>query len=87
MSVPEAAQSKWASPVEFAPKTDGCLRFCIEYKKLNAVTVQNSYPPPLTDERMDSLEGARVFSTLNANNGFWQIEVDPFNREKTAFTS
>jgi Reverse transcriptase (RNA-dependent DNA polymerase) len=80
------AASDWASPVVLVPKPDRSMRFCIDYRKLNAVTVRYSYPLPRMDECIDSLVDASVFSTLDCNSGYWQIPVDPIDIEKTTFT-
>jgi hypothetical protein len=69
------------------PKPDGSLRFCVDYRRLNAITVPETYPLPRMDECIDSLGEAVVFTTLDYNSGYWQIPVDPADREKTAFTS
>lgn len=53
MGVIERAQSPWASPVVFAPKKDGTLRFCTDYRRLNSVTIRDTYPTPKMDECMD----------------------------------
>jgi Reverse transcriptase (RNA-dependent DNA polymerase) len=83
----EPATSEWASPVVFVPKPDGSMRFCIDYRRLNAVTVRDSYPLPRMDECIDSLGDASVFSTLDCNSGYWQIPVDLLDKEKTTCTS
>jgi hypothetical protein len=63
------------------------MRFCIDYRMLNTVTVRDSYPLPRMDECIDSLGDASVFSTLDCNSGYWQITVSPDDKEKTTFTS
>ena len=83
----EPASTEWASPIVFVPKKDGELRFCIDYRKLNAMTVRDSYPIPRMDECIDSLGDATLFTTLDANSGYWQVEIDPADRDKTTFTS
>ena len=83
----EPAQSEWASPVVIVPKKGGDPRFCVDYRKLNAVTVRDSYPLPRMDECIDSLGDARVFTTLDALSGYWQIDIADEDRDKTAFTS
>lgn len=65
----EPAQTEWASPIVFAPKEDGTLRFCVDYRKLNAVTKRDSSPIPRMEECIESLDQATVFSTLDANSG------------------
>eukprot|EP00171_Calliarthron_tuberculosum_P021997 IDg21997t1 len=80
------SKSEWASPVVLAPKSDGSLRFCVDYRRLNAVTKRDSYPLPRMDECIDSLGNARVFSTLDANWGYWQMQVGKKSVPLTAFT-
>ncbi len=64
------SQSEWASPVVLAPKSDGSMRFCFDYRRLHAVTKRNSYPLPRMDECIDFLGSAKVFSCLDANWGY-----------------
>ena len=81
----EPAQSEWASPIVLVPKPDGSLRFCVDYRRLNAVTVKDTYPLPRMDECIDSLGDANIFTTLDCNSGYWQIPIAPEDRDKTAF--
>jgi transposase InsO family protein len=83
----EQAHSEWASPVVLVPKPDGSMRFCVDYRRLNALTMKDSYPLPRMDECIDSLGDATIFSTLDCNSGYWQIPVHPEDRDKTTFTS
>ena len=83
----EPASSEWASPVVLVPKKDGTLRFCVDYRRLNKLTRRDSYPIPRMDECIDSLGDATVFTTLDCNSGYWQVEVDEPDRDKTTFTS
>jgi hypothetical protein len=83
----EPATCEWASPIVMVPKPDGSLRFCVDYRKLNAITVPDTYPLPRMDECIDSLGEAAIFTTLDCNSGYWQIPVDPADRDKTTFTS
>ena len=54
--------SPWGAPVLFAKKRDKTLRLCIEYRRLNMVTIKNRYPLPRIDDLFDQLRGARVDS-------------------------
>jgi hypothetical protein len=83
----EPATCEWASPIVLVPKPDGALRFCIDYRTLNMITVPDTYPLPRMDEYIESLGDATVFTTLDCNSGYWQIPVHPDDRDKTTFTS
>ena len=71
--------SPWSSPIVLVPKKDGSLRFCIDYRKLNSVTKKNVYPLL----RIDTLRETCYFTDLVV--GYWQIEMEPESREKSAF--
>ena len=77
--------SEWASPVVLVRKKDGTVRWCIDYRKLNDVTVKDAYPLPRIDTCLDCLAGARLFSTLDLQSGYWQIAMDEKDQAKTAF--
>ena len=81
----EPSQSEWGSPALLVPKPDGAPRFCVDYRRLNAVTVKDSYPLPRMDECLDTLGDAQWFTTLDAQSGYWQVPVHPDDRHKTAF--
>ena len=82
----EPSSSPWASPIVMVTKKDGSIRFCVDYRKLNGVTLRDSYPLPRIDDCLDSLCCAKWFSTLDLASGYWQMCVHPDDREKTAFT-
>ena len=79
--------SPWSSPVVMVKNKDGAWRFCIDYRKLNGVTHRDAYPLPRIDATLDSLAGATLFTTLDLASGYWQVEVDPCDKEKTAFST
>ena len=79
------SKSPWSSPVVLVPKKDGTLRFCVDYRRLNAVTRKDRYPLPRMDEYIDSLGDSTIFSTLDCNSGYWQIPVRERDIAKTAF--
>ena len=60
-------------------------RFCVDYRKLNAITKKDSYLLPHIDELLDSLARATYFSTLDLMSKYWQVMMHPADREKTAF--
>ena len=78
--------SPWASPVVLVrKKSDGSVRWCIDYRKLNNVTVMDAYPLPCIDTCLDYLSTARFFSTADLQSGYWQLKLDEKDRAKTAF--
>ena len=77
--------SPWASAIVLVKKKDGSRRFCIDYRCLNDVTVKDAYPLPRIDEFLDQLAGSKWFSCLDLSAGYWQVEVEPEDRQKAAF--
>ena len=76
--------SPWSSPVVLVPKKDGSLRFCIDYRKLNSVTKKDVYPLPRIDDILDTLGETCYFTSLDLAAGYWQIEMEPESRSKSA---
>lgn len=81
------SDSPYASPVILVKKADGSYRFCIDYRKLNAITKRDVYPLPRIDDMLDALGKAIIFTTFDLESGFWQIPVHPDDIEKTAFNT
>ncbi|WAQ88434.1 hypothetical protein PtA15_9A561 [Puccinia triticina] len=77
--------SPWAAPVLFTGKKDGNLRPCFDYRRLNAVTVKNKYPLPLTMDLVDSLLDADTFTKLDLRNTYGNLRVAEGDKEKLAF--
>ena len=81
----ERSRGPWASLVVLARKKNGKLRFCVDYWALNKVTKKDEYPLPRIEDMLDTLGGAAYFTSLDLASGYWQVEMKPEDREKTAF--
>ena len=86
-NVVRVSDSPWSSPVLLVKKKDGGTRFCIDYRKLNDATRKDSYPLPRIDDTLESLKGARYFSALDVQSGYWNIAISEEDKEKTAFAT
>ena len=81
------SNSPWSSLIVLVKKRNGEFRFCVDYRRLNEVTENDSHPLPNIADILDSLGNSRYFSTLDLRNGYWQIEIDPKDPPKSAFTT
>ena len=81
----EKAGSPWQSPVVVVKKKDGSARICVDYRKLNAITVADTYPLPQIEEILVKIRNSKFFSTLDLKSGYHQIVVRKEDRPKTSF--
>jgi predicted aspartyl protease len=79
------SKSPWSSPVRLVRKKDGSLRVTTNYRKLNNVTVKDSYPIPRIDEMINQLAKAKVYTTLDLASGYYQVPIEPDSAQYTAF--
>eukprot|EP00731_Ephydatia_muelleri_P004432 Em0002g608a len=68
-------------------KKDGGIRFCVDYRRLNAVSAADCYPMPRVDELIDRLGTAKYISTLDLSRGYWQVPMSAESRKKTSFVT
>ena len=80
------SNSPWCNAVVIVRKKDGSLHFCIDFRKLNSLTVKDSHPLPHICETLESLAGAAHYLTFDMNSGFWQVPMDEESKQYTAFT-
>ena len=80
------SNSPWCNAVVLVRKKDGSLRFCINFRRLNSLTVKDSHPLPHICETLESLSGAAHYTTIDMNSGFWQVPMDDESKQYTAFT-
>jgi len=83
----EPAQSACSSNVLLVRKKDGSMRLSVDYRKLNNITVKDSYPLPRIDSCLESLGGSYHFSTFDLRTGYWQTKLQPEDADKTAFVT
>ncbi|GFV18791.1 hypothetical protein TNCV_4756781 [Trichonephila clavipes] len=77
--------SEYASPIVMVKKKDGSSRMCIDYRKLNQKLVKDKFPLPLIEDVLNTLQEAKVYSTLDLRNGFFHVDVDEDCRKCTSF--
>lgn len=85
LDVVEYCESAWSSPVLIVNKKNGQPRFCLDSRKLNAITKRDAYNLPYVSEILDSLRDAKYLSSIDLSKAFWQIPIVPEDRDKTAF--
>lgn len=68
-------------------KKNGEIRFCVDYRRLNVLTVKDVYPLPRIEDVLHRLSGARFFTSLHLESGFWQVPMAEEHREKKAFVT
>ncbi|EXX52028.1 gag-pol fusion protein [Rhizophagus irregularis DAOM 197198w] len=81
----ERSTGPWAAPVVLVRKKNRKLRFCVDYRELNSITMKDAYPLPRIDDMLNSFGKAQWFTSLNLASEYWQVEMDPADRPKTAF--
>ena len=81
----EECESAWAFPIVLVKKKNGSIRFCIDYRKLNAETIPDRFPMPEIDHLLHSAKQSTCMPTLDLQSGYWQVPVKEDDRDKTAF--
>ena len=79
------SNSPWCNAVVLVRKKDGSLRFCIDFRKLNSLTIKDSHPLPHICKTLESLTEAAHYSTFDINSGFWQVPMGEESKQYTTF--
>ena len=72
---------KWSSPIVLVKKKDGTWRFCVDYRKLNAVTVKHSMALSNIENAMEVMHGKKFFSSIDLSSGFYQVALHKDSQE------
>ena len=80
------SKSPWCSPVRLVKKKDGTIRVCVDFRKVNTVTIKDAYPIQKIEDLFTYLTGAFVFSTLDLASGYYQVRMKPKSQQYTAFS-
>lgn len=83
----ERCDSPYSSPIVIVKKKDGRPRFCIDFRRLNSITKDTNQPIPRIHDALKTLGNAKIFSTLDLKNGYWQIPMEESAKKLTAFST
>ena len=75
----------WCAAIVVVPKKSGDIRICVDLQPLNENVLREIHPIPRVDDILAQLAGAKVFSKLDANSGFWQIPLSKKSQLLTTF--
>lgn len=82
----EPSMSPWSSPIVLIKKKDGRYRFCVDYRRLNQVSLPDAYPLPFVNGILDKLRDGKYLTTLDIRSAYWQIPMAETSKMYTAFT-
>ncbi len=68
-------------------KKDGSIRFCIDYKKVNDLTIVDAHSLPIVNDTVDKIGGKKYYTSIDLASRYWQVEVDKNSQYITAFVT
>ena len=87
LGIVEPSESLWASPIVMVPKSDGTLRLCTDFRKVNAVTQADPFPLPRVEDLLDRIGHYRYLTKLDMTRGYWQVPQDDPSVPISAFVT
>jgi hypothetical protein len=79
--------TEWVNSLVVVEKNNGKVRVCLDPRDLNKAVLREHYPMKTIEEVAAELNGAKVFSTIDASSGFWQVELDAESSKLVTFNS
>ena len=76
LGVIQPSSSPWAAPVVLIPKPDKTFRFCVDYRKLNEVTISDAFPMPRIDDLIHKVGKAKFLTKIDLSKGYRQVRMD-----------
>lgn len=83
----QPSTSPFAFPVLLIKKKDSSWRFCVDYKKLNDLTVKNKFPMPIIEDLLSEFHGGNIFSKIDLRQGYFQIRLREDDQHKFTFVT
>ncbi|CAH2239025.1 jg23584 [Pararge aegeria aegeria] len=83
----QESSSEYASPIILVRKKTGDYRLCVDFRKLNSLTVKDKYPLPIIEDQVEKLAGKRFFTSLDLSQGFYQIPMAQNSIPRTGFVT
>ena len=84
---PVSGPTRFQSPIVVVPKSSGDIRICVDMRQANESVERERFPMPTVEEVLAELNGSKVFTKLDLNMGFHQLELDEDSRDVTTFTT
>jgi len=87
MGIITRSDSPWASPIVVVPKPDGSIRLCVDYRKVNSISVPDPFPLPRIENLVDKVGRAKYLTKIDMTRGYWQVPLDELSVPVSAFVT